>query len=220
MEKCLKSLLLVQVIVISCAAFPLAAHAAGLAGELAPLQVPDLEHAKLAVDNLTQLASTQAGSSRVKTQRLATAVKNLFIAEYQLMEAVKAGRKSEVEAVCQERMSKEWLKPNAFGRVNADAARELLDKAALIRALAAQRIAEAQQKLLSQLQEVDSVVEDFYKLQEFEVVLVLAETAATVEERSLAGGLTKTFSRESIAKLRAAIQHRRAAPAYDLSAFI
>lgn len=211
MEKRLKIPILVQVIVISAATFLLPAHAAGLAGELAPLQVADLDHAKLAVENLSRLAAAQTGAARVQTQRLATVVKNLFTAEYQVAEALKAGRKSEVEAVAQERMSQEWMRPNAFGRVNADGARGSLEKAAALRALAAQQMAEAQQQLLSQLQEADSVVQDFYKLQEFGVVLVLAETAATVEERALAAGLPKSFARESVAKLRLAIQQRRTA---------
>ena len=220
MEHRLNILKMVQAMVIAIVAGPVAAQAAGLASELVPLQVPDLEHAKWTVENLAQLAATQTGAPRVRTQRLVTVIKNLFTAEYQVGMAAAAGRKSERQARYQEHMSRQWMKPNAFGRVNDDAARESLDTAAKIRALAAQRMAAAQQNFSSQLQEVDSVVRDFHQLKEFEVVLVLAQTAAALEERSLAAGLPKSFPKAAVTRLRAAIQQQRTAVEFNRSACI
>ena len=208
-----KLLNLVQGIVVWSGALPLTAIAAGLAGELVPLQRPDLANAKLAVDNLATLAATQTGAAKVKTERLAVAVKNLFSAEHQILEAVLAGRKSARKAAEYEHASQEWMKPNAFGRVNDDAARQAVAQAADLRAEVARRVTAAQQQLVRQLQETESVVQDFYKLQEFEVARVLAETAATVEQRSLPEDWPRSFSPAAVAQLRAAIRQRRAANA-------
>jgi len=208
-----KLLNLVQVLMVSSCAWPSTTIAAGLAGELAPLQRPDLANAKLVLDNLTTLAATQTGAAKVKTERLAVAIKNLFSAEHQILDAMIAGRQFVRKAVGYEQASKEWMKPNAFGRVSEDTAREARSQAEDLRAEAAQRVATAQQQLVRQLQEVNTVVQDFYQLQEFEVALVLAEASAAVEQRALAEGLPKSFSPAAIAKLRDAICQRRAANA-------
>ncbi len=183
-----------------------ATPAADFTQALAPLQQPDLAHAKQAVANLTQLATTQAAADRLKTQRLATVIKNLFTAEYQLTDALAAGRHREGQALRQERSSREWMTPNAFGRTNDSAAKVALEQAAELRATAAQRIAEAQHQLVAQLQETDSVMADFDQIQAREVVLVLAAASATVNERSLArGAFSSAFPRDRLASLRSSL---------------
>jgi formylglycine-generating enzyme required for sulfatase activity len=182
---------------------------AGLASELTPLQTPDLPSAKQAVANLTRLAATQNGAAKAQTERLASAIKNLFGAEYQLGEAIKARKKSELEALRHERVAEDWLKPNIFGRVNEEASRASLDKAEDIRNKAAKRIDAAQQRLVDQLQETDSVIDDFHKLEEFEVVLALVASSDTVAERSLPKDEFKsTFPKETLATVRESLRLR------------
>ena len=181
-----------------------------LSHELLPLQKLDLPNAKLAVENLTKLAASQSGGAKVKTERLATVIKNLFTAEYQVEDAVKAGLKSGVEARNQERNAQQWMRPNVWGRVNISAARQAVAKANDIRNKAAQRTADARQNLVGQLRETDSVTDDFGKNQEFEVALVLAGMCEAVAARSLPGNLSSAFFQENtVAKIRKSIQSGR-----------
>jgi len=188
------------------------AFAADLPVALGPLQTPVLPNAKLAIDNLTQLGAARGGATKSQAARLAVLIKNLFAAEYQLTEAVKAGKQAHAEARRKERNAADWMKPNILGRINEGASRESLAKAAAIRGKAAQRIAGAQQNLVEQLRETDSVIEDFHKLEEFEVVLVLVETSATLASRSLPKGMfTTAFPPANVATAREVLRLRRLA---------
>jgi len=185
------------------------ALAGDLADELALLQRPDLPTAKVVVENLTQLATTQKGASKAKTERLATAVKNLFTAEYQVAEAVNAGVKSEAEARRLERISDDWMKPNAFGRVNKEASRASLKRAWEVRQMASKQLATAREGLVEQLQEMDSVIDDFHRIGEFEVVLVLVAASDAVAGRSLPQDSFKSaFPKEAVASVREKLRLR------------
>ncbi|MEI7909252.1 MAG: hypothetical protein WCK77_06415 [Verrucomicrobiota bacterium] len=184
--------------------------AAGLPVALGPLQNPDLANAKWTVTNLTKLATTQSGAAKAQSERLAVLIKNLFSAEYQLTEAVKAGKQAAIEARRKERISEDWMKPNILGRINEVASKESLAKAVALRQEAAQHIADAQQALVAQLLETDSVIEDFSKLEDFDVVIVLVETSATVAARSLPKEMfSSAFPPENVAKAREALRLRR-----------
>ncbi|MCX6875031.1 MAG: SUMF1/EgtB/PvdO family nonheme iron enzyme [Verrucomicrobia bacterium] len=183
--------------------------AAELSSALAPLQHPDLPNARLAVENLTKLAATQHATAKNNTEHLASVIKHLFTAEYQLEEAVKAGKKAEIEALGQERNAEAWLKPNVFGRVNEEASRASLDRAGEIRDSASKRLAAARQKLVEHLQETDSLIDDFHKILEFEVVLVLVETSATVAGRALPKDAFKSsFPPDTVASVRESLRLR------------
>jgi len=155
-----------------------------LANQLAPLHTPDLASARLAIDNLTKLAATQTGAIKVGTERLANAIKNLFTAEFQVLEAVKARNESEIEAAKLDRVSQEWLQPNQWGRVNTDASRAAADKATALRSKAAQRVTDARQKLAGQLRETESLIEDFNKNEDSEVAAVLTKASQAVAART------------------------------------
>ena len=209
MRKILHTLGLIMALAFGAAAWLPNSLAAGLASELTPLQTPDLPSAKQAVANLTRLATTQNGAAKAQTDRLALTIKNLFSAEYQLGETIKASKKSELEALRHERVADDWLKPNIFGRVNEEASRASLDKAEEIRNRASKRIDAAQQRLVDQLQETDSVIDDFHKLEEFEVVLALVASSDTVAERSLPEDAFKSsFSKETVAAVRESLRLR------------
>lgn len=185
-----------------------------MAGELEialwPLMIPDLPNARQAVTNLTKLAKTQDGAAKARSERLALLIKNLFTAEHQVTAAVKAGNDAENEARQRERNAEEWLKPNLLGRTNEVASQEALTKALQLREKAAKRIADAQQALVDQLREVDSVIEDFNNMQEYEVLLVLVDTSAAVAARSLPkDAFTSAFTPEKVASAREALRLRR-----------
>ena len=198
----------------ACAVLSLAwlcnALAADLPVALGPLQHPDLPNAKLTVANLTQLAATQHGAAKAQAERLAILIKNLFTAEYQVTKALTAATQAEAEARRKERNAADWMKPNILGRINEVASREALAKAAALRRDASQRLAEAREQLVEQLRETDSVIEDFHKLEEFDVVLVLVDTSATLAKRSLPNkAFTSTFPPECVAAARAALRRRQ-----------
>lgn len=195
------------------------ALAADLPVALGPLQTPDLPNAKLAIDNLTQLGTARGGATKSQAERLAVLIKNLFTTEYQVTEAVKAGKRAEAEARRKERNAADWMKPNILGRINEVASRESLAKAVAIRSKAAQCLADAQQNLVEQLRETDSVIEDFHKLQEYEVVLVLVETSAIVAKRSLPKDMfTSAFPPGNVATAREVLRLRRLAKSQPAAA--
>jgi hypothetical protein len=186
------------------------ALAAELPVALGPLQIPDMPNAKVAVANLTKLAAARSGAAKAQAERLACVIKNLFAAECHLAEAVKAGRASAAEARWKESNSAAWMRPNLLGRVNEQASREALIKATAIKLAAERRVTDAQQNLVEQLRDMDCVLDDFYKLQEFEVVLVLVETSAVVASRSLPKDLfTTAFPPAAVANASKVLRQRR-----------
>ena len=184
-------------------------HAADLGSEITPLQKPDIASAKMAIENLSKLASNQTGAEKVRTERLATVIKNLFTAEFKVTEQFKACDKDETEAKKLEVSAKNWLIPNAFGKVDESASADLLLKAKTLREKASQRIVDKQRDLTTQLQESDFILNDFNKLQDFGVVLVFAETVRTINERSLPKNMFKpSFTEHSISSIREFIQFK------------
>ena len=167
------------------------------ANELAPLQTPDLANAKIAVENLQKLAATQSGAAKVRTEQLALDIKNLFTAEFELGETVKAGKKAEAEAVNHENSARQWMRPNLWGKVNREAVQEDLNKAKQIRAQAAQRVADTKQKLVAQLRNMASVIDEFHRNRQADVVDVLNKTTRAVSARSLPSPPKPTYQRES-----------------------
>ena len=177
---------------------------------LGPIQIPDRLNANLTVANLTQLAAHESGAVKAQALRLAVIIKNLFAAEYQLVEAFTAGKRAAAEVRLNEQNSKDWMKPNLFGHVNEAASREALAKATAIKLKAMRRITDARQNLIEQLQEMDVVMAEFYKLEEYAVVLVLVETSAEVATRALPkDSFTSGFPPDFVANAREVLHRRR-----------
>lgn len=180
-----------------------------LGDEIAPIQKPDMESAKVAVANLECLSQKQLGAEKVRTERLLKVVKNLFTAEFRLSEQYKAAGQDELKAAHHEKNARNWLKPNAFGTVNEVASRESTLKATEILQKSQDRILERQTVLLSQLQEADAVTHDFHKLQEYKVVLILSEAVQAINSRSLpSGAFTPTFSASALSEVRNLIKNQ------------
>jgi hypothetical protein len=117
--------------------------------------------------------------------------------------------KAEVEATRNEVIAHDWMTPNAFGKVNESGAGAALAKAKEIREKAAQKVLEKQGELATQLQEADSLLHDFYKSEEFGVVLTLSEVVRVINERSMPEDMFKpSFSKDSIASIRELFQSK------------
>jgi len=180
-----------------------------LGAEISPIRKPDLESAKVAISNLAVVASRQNGAAKVRTERLLKVIKNLFAADFRLTEQVKMSANDEIKAAKHDQNAKNWMLPNAFGKTNEVAARDSQVKAAEIREKSAQRLAERQQELLSQLQEADSFIHDFHKIQEFSVVLILAESVRSINDRSLPKNVfTPSFPESALKEIRELLKNR------------
>jgi hypothetical protein len=177
-----------------------------LSDALWPLQSPDVDAASFALRNLSNLAASQNGALKVRTERLQRAIRNLFLAEIQLARQIIAGNAAEVKAAAHERHAKQWLKPNAFGTIRKDAARESHAKAIEIRSLAADQLAASRDALMEQLRQADIVTEDFHKLREHRVALLLGETVRAVAARRFPNGEFRSeFPDESLVAIRSSI---------------
>ncbi len=180
-----------------------------LGAEISPIQKPDVESAKLAVTNLQALASRQKGAAKVRTERLLSVIKNLFTADFRVSEQIKAAPLDELEATKQDQNAKNWLIPNAFGTVNEVAARQSEMKAAEIRERSVKQLANRRKELLVQLQEADSITHDFHKLQEFGVVVALANSIRVINERSMPSKVfTPSFPETALNEIRELLRNR------------
>lgn len=159
-----------------------------LSDALWPLINPDIEGARSALQNLATLASHQNGALKIRTERLQTVIKNLFIAEFQLSRQIIAYNVAAAKAATHERHAKQWLKPNAFGTIRKDAARDSQDRALAVRSQADQQLAACRAQLLTQLREADIVSDDFRKLHEHRVTLILEKTVKEIAARRIPGG--------------------------------
>jgi hypothetical protein len=155
----------------------------GLSEAVAPLWHGDREGARLAVRNLAGLAALQSGAAKVRTERLLSAVRNLFTAEARVTQRIIASAAENRAAAGYERNATEWLKPNVFGSVRLEEARDSSRKAAEIRQNSANEIAACKQELLEQLREVETVSGDFLKLGEQRVATILKTAANAVGGR-------------------------------------
>lgn len=159
-----------------------------LSDTLWPLANPTVEGAKMALDQLSALAKSQQGSQKVRTERLHLAIKNLFLAEVHHSRQIFANAAAESDAAMQERHAKQYLKPNAFGTIRAEHASESKLKALEIRNRAADDLEASRAGLIERLQDADLVCEDFHKLREQRVAMILARTVRAVAARQFPEG--------------------------------
>lgn len=154
-----------------------------LSDSIEPLWNGDLDAARSAVKNLTLLTARQTGAPKVRTERLLSAIRNLFLAEANLTHQIILRAGEAHDAAKHDRNARKWLIPNAFGTVHKDASRDSLRKADEIRRNSADALATRKRELLDQLREVRIVSADFQKLQEHRVVRILAAATRAVGAR-------------------------------------
>lgn len=181
-----------------------------LSDTLWPLLNSDIEGARMALKNLSALAASQNGAPKVRTERLYLVIRNLFLAEFRLSRQILASTAAEGKAAAHERHAKQWLKPNAFGTIRTDAARESHANALEIRSRAAEQLETSRAELLAQLHEADVVTGDFHKLREHRTALILGETVRAVAARRFpSGDFRPSFPDESLAAIRREISSRK-----------
>ena len=181
-----------------------------LSDTLWPLMNPQIEGARVALKNLSALAGSQKGAAKVRTERFANAVRNLFLAEVRLSRQIITSTADAAKVAAHKRHARQWLKPNAFGTIRGDAARESNTKAAEIQIRSAGELEECRRGLLAQLQEADIVSADFHKLREHRAALILGDTVRAIAARRFpAGDFSPSFPDESLVAIRQKISSRK-----------
>ena len=177
-----------------------------LSGALWPLINPDIDGARMALQNLESLATSQTGAAKVRTQRVHAVIRNLFLAEYRFAKQIISNSAAKAEATRHEQSAKQWLKPNAFGTVRTDEARDSLAKAQETNRRASQQLQTCRAALLDQLHEADVVICDLYQLREHRAALVLAEMIqAKATQNFPPGEFTSSLQPETLSAIRAEI---------------
>lgn len=179
-----------------------------------PLAKPDVDGAKRALDRLDALAATQSGSPKVRTLRLRATLRNLFTSEDRYSREKMAAASIAARAAKYERLTKEWMEPNAFGTVRDGESRLAAAKALDLRNDADARLAESRNDLLDQLHETDLLAEDFLGNGEHRVALTLGETVRAVAKRNFSNGTYEpVVPDETLREIRGEIAARRNKPA-------
>ncbi len=186
-------------------------RASELSKVVSPLIRPDFSSARRVVADLEELADRQSGNEKVRTQRVTTAIRNLFATEFQVAEAVRAIAKAERDARRLDKIASEWLKPNAFERVNVEAAKNARKEARETRQRAAAELPEARARLIDQAHELEVVMRNFHDLGDIRLVIRLAETLHAVLARSLDGQpYLSGFPEPAIARMKETVANRNA----------
>lgn len=177
-----------------------------LSESIEPLWNGDLDAARFAVKNLSLLAARQTGAPKVRTERLMSAVRNLFLAETNLTNQIIARVGEAHEAAKHDSNAKKWLIPNAFGTIQKEASQDSIRKAAEIRQQSADALAARRRELREQLREIETVGADFQKLREQRVALILRAAARAVAARHFTEAeLRPAEAEESLASVREAV---------------
>ena len=172
---------------------------------LSPLVRPDLASAKMVIENLKQLAESKSGAEKVAAEQLCSVVRNMFTSEFLVTTKMKALEKSEADAKQQEKLAEQWMKPNAFGTVNKDAARAARDRAREIRKNARRELAEARDTLRNHLRNADQSVMIYVKRNDANVAALLGRAIHAINDRSLTrDAYQPTLSLEEINNMNSA----------------
>ena len=180
-----------------------------LSNALSPLVKPEIESAKLVLANLEKLAANKNGADKVAIEQVSKVIKNVFTADFNVANKVKSVEKAEAEAIQQEKLSADWMTPNAFGSVNEVAARAALVKADEIRKKATAELIDAREKLILQLRDADATILIYHKNNDLNVVTILATAVLIINERALPeDAYSPSFTHAQIAALNEFAQFR------------
>lgn len=154
-----------------------------LSRAMEPLWNGDLDGARFAVKNLGDIASSQSGAPKVRTERLQTVVRNLFAAEARVDRQAILHTAEGHKASVHDKNAEKWQQPNAFGTLRNGVARDSLRQAAETRQAAADALATCRRELLDRLHETEGVMQDFSKLREQQVAMILNAAVRAVGGR-------------------------------------
>lgn len=173
-----------------------------LSKTLSPLRIPDIQSARMVLTNLQQLADSNTGADKVAILQLATMIKNVFAADYQVATKITGVDQAEKDARHQEKIADEWRKPNTFGTINHEAAKAAMKKAGEIRKNARSELRDARDMLILRLRDADASIRIYEKKNDFNVVSTLATAVLAINQRSLHDGdYQPLYSREAIVEL-------------------
>lgn len=110
---------------------------------LKPLDDATLDNAIVAVSRLEVFASTQTGSDRLLTVKVAELVKRLFRAEHELTFAVSDVGPAAERARAKAQTADTWLRPNSLGHTSPTNYQSVLKQAQQIRDAADERVRSA-----------------------------------------------------------------------------
>jgi S1-C subfamily serine protease len=177
---------------------------------LSPLIRPDFDSAKMVLANLQQLADRKSGAEKVALLQVATVIKNVFTAEFQVASKIMELQKAEAAAQHQRKLAAEWMKPNAFGRVNTEAARAARAKADDIIKKARAELRDAHTQLILALRNADVSMTIYHKNDDTPVTITLANAMWAITERSLpADSHRPAFSRSQIRAMQQFLEDRK-----------
>lgn len=180
-----------------------------LSKTLSPLIKPDVNSAKMVLANLQQLAERSSGAEKVAMLQVAAVIRNVFTAEFQVSVKLKAKQNAEVAAKHQRKVAADWLKPNAFGTVNKDAAKAAYAKAEEMEKHAMAELNDARDELIRQLSDADASILIYHKRNDYHVVITLATAMLIVGERSLPShSYHPVFHREEISSMQRFLEER------------
>lgn len=190
-----------------------------LSKTLSPLHSPDLPSARMVMADLQQLADSKNGAEKVSLLQIATVIRNVFSADFLVASKITGLGKAEADARQQEKIAADWRKPNAFGTINVDAAKDAMTRASQIRKKARTELADAREKLIHELRNADAIILVHYNKNDLNVVTILATTMLAINARSLPeGAYSPMFSQSRIADLNRFAQSRQICMAEALSA--
>lgn len=188
---------------------PAAFASSELSKILTPLIRPDVNSAKMVLTSLQQLSERSSGAEKVAMLQVAAVIRNVITAEFLVNTKVKGRNDADIAAKHQRKLAADWLKPNAFGTVNRDAAKAAFARAEEIKKNATAELNEAYDHLVRQLRDADASILIYHKRNDYHVVINLATAMLIVSERSLpTDSYRPVFGREEIAEMQRFLEQR------------
>lgn len=146
---------------------------ADLSSALSPLYKADLESAKIAIKQLEQIAGTKADNFQ-EAAEIASVIKNLYRAEFNLSKAIDLKSEAEKEALKEDKKALDWLEGTILNpKGNPTHSRTARVKAANLRQTASDRVAKDQRTLIESMKAVDEKIKVLFKSDETESAFIL-----------------------------------------------
>lgn len=157
--------------------------ASELGAVVAPLEEPTIERAKKVLGDLDRMIARGDARTVTLATKMRRSIRRIFTHEHKIQQARTEADRKEEKAKQLDQNREDWLKPNAFGRVNKLAAEAALQQAREIR----QRLAWQQEALSKEWQEevadFERMLGDLEFSKEGEALLTLSETLNALVKR-------------------------------------
>lgn len=183
--------------------------ASPVADALEPLENPSVSSAKRAIANLNALAEEDQSVDATIVRRMSKIIKNTFTAEYHLSKALEAQTESEQKAKRLEGHADTYERPNSFGESSPDLAYDALADAKKLREDADLEVEGRTLKLLSNIQELDSLAMDFFRAESVPETDILQQVVEAIHNRSLeTAPFSPRLSKRGVIELREFVMNK------------